>query len=348
MQTIAFVGGGTAGHVMPNLAIISAIGKDYNCVYIGCDGMEKELCEARGIPFHTIKAVKFRRDAILKNLAIPFKLASCVKSAKHVLAKVKPDLIFSKGGYASLPVVLAAKHIPVISHESDFSPGLCTKLAKRKSKYVLCAFESCAAKFKNGVHCGTPLRRELYAGAKQSRAALLSRYGLDGRKPVLTVVGGSSGAASVNEAVVAALPALLKHFDVIHVTGKNKQGGERAKGYTPVQFETDMGGLYSVTDVAVTRAGANALAELIALGVPALAIPLEKASRGDQLLNAEYFESKGAVKVLRESGMTAETLVAAVLDLYNRRSRYKAAQAEIEVDGTDKIAEIIKNTLKTK
>lgn len=343
MYTIAFAGGGTAGHVMPNLAVINALGSDFNCVYIGGDGIEKSLCVARGIPFYTINTVKLRRDAFFKNIAVPFKLNSCVKSAKKALAEIKPDLVFSKGGYAALPVVLAAKGIPVICHESDFSPGLATKLSKRKATRMLCAFEPCAKKLKNGEYCGAPLDPKLYE--KRDKKSALDKYGLSGKKPVLTVMGGSSGAQTLNEQTAAALPELLKIFDVIHVTGKNKKGGAPADGYCAVEFESDMPSLYSCTDIALTRAGANALAECIALKIPTVAVPLEKASRGDQLQNAEYYSGKGAVKVLRENDITPQTLVSVVTDAYNRKSGYISAMSAIDVDGTQRICDVIKECL---
>lgn len=342
MQTIVFAGGGTAGHVMPNIALINELKSDYNCVYVGGDGMEKNICLSRGIPFYSIKTVKLRRDAFFKNFAVPFKLSACVKSAKAALAEIKPQLVFSKGGYAALPVVLAAKDIPVLSHESDFSAGLATKLAKRKSKFVLCAFENCAQKFKNGLYVGTPLNQDLYRGASKKAA-----YGLNGNKPVLGVVGGSSGATAVNECTISALPELLKTFDVIHVTGKNKAGAPKQSGYCPVEFENNMKDLYATCDVVITRAGANALAECIALKVPTIAVPLEKASRGDQLQNAEYFKNKGAIKLLRESDMTPDTLAAAANAMYKDKFKYVAAMSAISVDGTARICGMIKELLAT-
>lgn len=347
MRTIAFVGGGTAGHVMPNLALIKALRREYACVYIGGDGMEKQLCLSRGIPFYTIKTVKLRRDAVFKNLAVPFKLSACVKSAKKVLDEIKPDLIFGKGGYAALPVILAAGKIPVISHESDFSPGLVTKLAKRKSKYVLCAFEPCAARFKNGIYCGTPLNPDLYSAATADKTAARKKLGLDGKKPTLAIIGGSSGAQTLNDRAAAALPELLKVFDVLHVVGKNKSGGAPQKGYTQIEFCDDMPSLYACCDVIVTRAGANALAECIALKIPALAVPLEKASRGDQLQNAEYYAGLSAIKVMRERDMSTQSLAAAALELYNCRSKYVDAMSALQIDGTEKICDIIRKTIET-
>lgn len=337
MKKIVFAGGGTAGHVMPNLAIIRALGNDYTCVYVGGDGMEKELCEKRSIPFYRIDAVKLRRDAFFKNFAIPFKLSSCVKKAKAVLEEIKPDLVFSKGGYAALPVVLAAKklNIPVLAHESDMSPGLVTKLSKNKAKRILCAFPPCADRFKNGAYVGTPLDKNLYCGTKKGL--------FDNKKPTLLIMGGSSGAASLNDATIKALPELLNDFYVVHITGKNKQGASAQPGYKSIPFCDDMPSLYAEADLAVSRGGANALAELIALNIPTLCVPLEKASRGDQIENAEYYKKKGAVKVLREENLQA--LPAAVKTLFNGRDRYKSAMQKLSVDGTDKICTMIKSYL---
>ncbi len=339
-KTILFCGGGTAGHVMPNLAIIEALGAQYRCVYAGGDGMEKDLCADRNIPFFHIDTVKLRRDAPLKNIGVPFKLGRCVKSARRVLDEVKPDLVFSKGGFAALPVVLAAKNIPVLAHESDMSPGLVTRLSKRRADRILCAFATCAAKFKNGELVGTPLSKKLYAGDR-SRADL----GFSGLKPVLLIMGGSSGAASLNAIAIKAVPELLKTFDIVHITGKRKPGAEECNGYKRIEFCNAMPDLYAAVDIAVTRAGANALSELIALKIPAIAVPLEKASRGDQLENARYFDDLGAVKMLRESDITERTFAAEVRRLYAERFKYKSAMSALSVDGTARICEIIREEL---
>lgn len=336
-KTIVFAGGGTAGHIMPNIALINELKFDYNCVYVGGDGMEKDICASRGIPFYRIDTVKFRRDKLLSNVTVPFKLRACVKQAKQVLSEIKPDLVFGKGGYAALPVVLASS-APVLCHESDFSPGLTTKLCRRKAAKVLCAFEPCAARFKNGLYVGTPLNQSLYRGIKDC-----AHYGLDGSKPIIAVVGGSSGAASVNAAVIEMLPELLKDYQIIHMTGKNKQGASERRGYSAVEFELDMARLYATADVIVTRAGANAIAECIALNKPTIAIPLEKASRGDQLQNAEYYGKLGAIKVLRERELML--LPAALKDIIDNKDKYTAAMRSLNVDGTKKIASIVKSTI---
>lgn len=340
MKKIVFVGGGTAGHIMPNMALIDELKSEYDCVYLGGSGMEKELCAKRGIEFFEIPTVKLRRDAIFKNIAVPFKLISCVSAAKKTLKSLSPDLIFSKGGYAALPAVLAAKplKIPLIAHESDLSPGIVTKLSRKRAKKILCAFEPCAEKFDNGYYVGTPLRRELYGVRTNAK----SRLGLSESKPVLLVMGGSSGATAINTCVLSALPELVKHYQILHITGKNKGGATAMSGYKPIEFCDDMPLVYSAADICLTRAGANALAELIALGIPCLAVPLEKASRGDQKENAEYYSKKNAIAVLSESEMTDKTLLAALDKLYSQRAEYKQAMTKINIDGRNKICNIIK------
>ncbi len=341
MIKIAFAGGGTAGHVMPNLAIIDALKKraDVQCVYIGGDGMEKELCKKRGLEFYRIDTVKLRRDAVFKNAAVPFKLRACVKTARRVLDEVRPDLIFSKGGYAALPVVLAAKDIPLLAHESDLTAGIVTKLSKRRAKMVLCSFEPLAQKFKNGEYVGAPLRSELFGAAK-------ARLGFGGNKPVLLVTGGSSGAAALNTAVVAALPVLTDTFDVVHITGKNKKGAPDSDCYKSMEFCDDMPGLYAACDIALTRGGANALAELIALEIPSVVVPLEKASRGDQIQNAEYYKARGAVDVLREENLRSDVLVQKLKAAYRNRAEYVSSMKKLKVNGTNRIVDIILDTVK--
>lgn len=342
MKKIVFAGGGTAGHIMPNIALIDELKSEFECVYVGTNGMEKDICAARNIPFFEIDAVKVRRDAFIKNFAVPFKLARSVSGAKKLLKSIAPDLVFSKGGYAALPVALAARSCKarLLVHESDLSAGLVTKLTAKRAEKSLFSFEPCAAKFKNGVYTGSPIRRELFAPRLRAK----EKFGFKGGKPMLLVVGGSSGAAAINECVKTAVPRITKKFNVLHITGKNKPVDFVCDGYKTLPFTDDMASVYAAADVAVTRAGANALAELISLRIPSLAIPLEKASRGDQIQNAEYYKSKGAILTLRESEMTPDSLTAAVLDLYKNRIAFASAMSELKVDGTKRICDIIRST----
>ncbi len=339
MKKIVFTGGGTAGHVTPNFALIDCLKGEYDCIYVGTNEIEKELCASRGVEFHEVPAQKFRRDAFFKNLLLPFKMRSCVKRAVETLREIEPDLVFSKGGYASLPAVLAAGKlkIPLLCHESDLSPGITTKISARRAKKVLCAFEPAASKFKNGIHVGTPLGAALLS-CKSRRTV--------NKKPRLLIMGGSSGAKTINDVLPTAVPMLTDKFDVVHIMGKNKGGEVTARGYEKIDFCFDMPKLYSTIDIAVSRAGANSLSELIALSIPTVAIPLEKATRGDQIQNAEYYEKKGALTVLRESNLTAESLVATVNQTYDSRDNIRAAiSAMPPVDGTRKIISIIKEIL---
>ncbi len=335
MKKIAFTGGGTAGHVMPNIALIDELKVEFECVYIGSDGQEKKLCLDRGIPFFELPCVKLRRDAFFKNFAVPFRLASSIKRAKALLGEIKPDALFSKGGYVALPASLAAPKlgIPLIVHESDFSPGLATKLTRKKAARTLAAFQPCAKKI-DGEYVGAPLRKSLYGGSKVKKSV-----------PRLLIVGGSSGAGAINDVAVKAAPELLKEFEIVHITGKNKAVAFSALGYRTLEFASDIASLYAQTDVAVSRAGANSLAELIALGIPTVAVPLEKASRGDQVQNAEYYEKLGAITVLRESDMTPDSLVRAVRAAYAEREKLIGAMKTVKVDGTDRICRIIREVV---
>ncbi|MCH5350829.1 MAG: undecaprenyldiphospho-muramoylpentapeptide beta-N-acetylglucosaminyltransferase [Clostridiales bacterium] len=342
MKKIVFTGGGTAGHITPNLALIDALKGEYTCVYVGTDGMEKELCEKRSIPFYEVPAVKFRRDAFFKNLLLPFKLSSCTKRAVKTLKEIKPDLVFSKGGYAALPAVLAANKlkIPVLCHESDLSPGITTKITSRRAQKVLCAFDSAAGKFKNGVHVGTPINVAILSCGRNRQI---------NKKPRLLIMGGSSGAKTINEVLYAALPRLTDRFDVVHITGKNKGGDFSALGYEKIEFCSDMPSLYKTVDIAVSRAGANSLSELLVLKIPTVAIPLEKASRGDQIQNAEYFGNKGALTVLRENVLSADSLIDAVTKTYDERESIRTSISRLPpIDGTKKIISIIKEVIESK
>ena len=288
MSTIVLTGGGTAGHCAPNLALIPYLKKDFDKIYyIGSkNGIEKDIIKKTDIPYFAVDTVKFKRDFSLSNLSIPFKLIRGTRSAGKFLDILRPDVVFSKGGYVALPVVLAAKKrkIPVVAHESDFTVGLANKISARYCKCTLTAFPETAKKVRRGVYVGNPLRKDLFT---MDKTAALSFYGLKGDKPVILVTGGSSGAKRVNDAVRAALPKLIKKFDVLHICGKGNIDKKTAyDGYKQIEF-TEMEKAYAVADICVSRAGSNTLFELLALNIPSLLIPLPKGvSRGDQVLNA--------------------------------------------------------------
>lgn len=332
MKRIVFTGGGTAGHVTPNIALFPEVKKaGYEISYIGSyEGIEKELVEKQGIPYYGISSGKLRRYFDPKNFSDPFKVIKGYFEAKKILKKIKPNIVFSKGGFVSVPVVMAAKHckIPCIIHESDITPGLANKLAIPSATKVCANFPETLKFLPEGkaVLTGSPIRAELFSG---NRLKGLDFCGFSTGKPVLLVIGGSTGAAAVNRAVRDLLPTLLQKFQVIHLCGKGKT--DEAFSNTPgyVQYEyisEELKDLFAAADVIVSRAGANAICELLALRKPNILIPLSAAaSRGDQLLNAESFERQGFSYVLKEESVTNETLLSAITTVYENRENYAEA-----------------------
>ena len=339
MKYLLFCGGGSAGHVVPNLAVMNELKYSYKLAYMGTCGIEKTLVSGAGYPFFEVDCPKLVRSLTLENFKIPMRLRKAEQEALKVLETEKPDLIFSKGGFASYPAVWAAHKlgIPALTHESDFSPGLTTKLVAKKCKFVLTSFPETAKLFPNGKHVGSPMRKELFRG---DRERALKKYSLSGERPVLLVLGGGSGSRAINEAVVKNLPALLKHWQILHLTGKN---GEEIgqSGYVRREFENDMGSAYAACDAVLCRAGSNTVFEVLALKKPALFVPLEKGSRGDQLQNALYFERRGLCKILRESELSALPNALSALQK-DEALRFSLSACEIE-NGTPKLIDLIKS-----
>jgi len=356
-KRIVLTGGGTAGHVTPNIAMLPRLREmGYEICYIGTyDGIEKKLIEEVGIPYYGISSGKLRRYFSLKNFSDPFRVMKGFSQAKKLMKELHPDVVFSKGGFVSVPVVLAAekKKIPVVIHESDMTPGLANKIALPKATRVCCNFPETAGTFPEGVATvtGTPIREELFHGD----AAMGKEFcHFDDSRPVLLIMGGSSGSASVNQAIWGALPELLKDFQVAHITGQGK-ADETKKG-TPgyIQFEyvkAELSDLFAAADVVISRAGANAICELLALHKPNVLIPLPLSqSRGDQILNAKSFEKSGYSKMLEEEKMTKDTLLQAVRDVYTRRDTYISAMQgsgdDAKKDSITMITEIIDSLVK--
>jgi len=329
MKKIILTGGGTAGHVTPNIALLPSLREaGFEPEYIGSyDGIEKKLIEEFEIPYHGIATGKFRRYADIKNLTDPFKVVKGYGEAVKLMKELKPDIVFSKGGFVSVPVVLAAKKckIPVISHESDMTPGLANKIAKPAATKICCNFpETVSLLPKNkAVLTGTPIRQELLQG---NRLTGLDFCGFNSSRPVIMVVGGSTGAVHVNNAVRAILPKLLEEFQVVHLCGKGKldENFNHTKGY--IQFEyvnKELRDVFAAADIVISRAGANAICELLALRKPNLLIPLSaKASRGDQILNAKSFAAQGYSLVLEEEDMNETTLYDKIKELYKNRYQF--------------------------
>ena len=318
MKHIILTGGGTAGHVTPNIALIPALQeKGYKISYIGSyNGIEKQLIEELGIPYYGIASGKLRRYFDLKNFSDPFRVIKGYFQAKSLMKKLKPDVVFSKGGFVTVPVVIAAgkRHIPAIIHESDMTPGLANKLCLPSAAKVCCNFPETVNNLPKdkAVLTGTPIRQELLHGNKEHARAYC---GFTSDKPVLLVIGGSLGAASVNENVRKILPELLKEFQLT--------------GYVQYEYvQEQLPDMFALADIVISRAGANAICELAALSKPNLLIPLSaKASRGDQILNARSFERQGYSMVLEEEEITEASLLEAIRKLYQERNKYIAAMS---------------------
>ena len=354
MKKIILTGGGTAGHVTPNLALLSSLReKGYEIRYIGSyAGIEKTLVEKAGIPYDGISSGKLRRYFDLKNFSDPFRVIKGYAQARKLLKKYRPDIVFSKGGFVAVPVVLAARHlhIPAIIHESDMTPGLANKLCISSATRVCCNFSETLSYLpaEKAVHTGCPIRSGLLSG---SRLAGLKYTGLSANKPVLLIIGGSLGAVAVNNAVRAALPELLAHFQIVHLCGKGHldESLEKTPGYIQYEYmDEPLKDLFAMADVVISRAGANAICELLALKKPALLIPLSlAASRGDQILNAKSYESKGYSMVLPEEEAGPERLVRDVLTLYENRSRYQQAMEQAEDrNAVEKIVSLIETCVR--
>ncbi len=335
MKKIVLTGGGTAGHVTPNIALLPHLKEaGYEISYIGSyDGIEKKLIGDFGLPYYGISTGKLRRYFSWKNFSDPFRVLKGFSEAKKALKKIRPDVVFSKGGFVSVPVVRAAAslHIPCIIHECDMTPGLANKLCIPVAQKVCCNFPETVSMLPadKAVLTGTPIREELFQGNK---AKGLSLCGFTDQKPVAMVIGGSLGAVHVNDLVRAALPELLKDFQVVHICGNGKldEALQGTVGY--IQFEyvkDDLKHLFAAADVVISRAGANAICELLALKKPNLLIPLPAAaSRGDQLLNARSYEAQGYSVVKEESELTPDILADTVRTLYQNRVSYVNTMAK--------------------
>lgn len=356
MKRIILTGGGSAGHVTPNIALIPQLKeKGYEIHYAGSyQGIEKDLIEPFGIPYHGISSGKLRRYFSLQNFSDPFRVLKGLAQARKLIRDLKPNVIFSKGGFVSVPIVLAGKqnHVPVIIHESDMTPGLANKIAIPCADKVCCNFPETLEHLpkEKAVLTGSPIRQELLSGNK---LAALNFCGFTPDKPVILVIGGSLGAVAVNNTVRAALPKLLESFQVIHLCGKGKMDETLAntKGYCQFEYIKDeLRDLFALTDLVISRAGANAICELLALRKPNLLIPLSaNASRGDQILNARSFERQNFSIVLEEEEANSETLLAAVQQLYERRDTYMNAMRDSSMqDSIGTIINLIEETaLKT-
>ena len=344
---IVLTGGGTGGHVIPNLSLLPELKKHFDEIYyLGGDGIEKELVKNYpDIKFVEIPTCKRNKSCKICNLALPFKLLSCVHKIKKVLKKINPDVVFSKGGYVSLPVCVASYllKIPVVSHESDMTMGKANKVIYKLSSKMCTTFEKTSENLDKAVCTGSPIRESLGKGQKEIG---LKMTGLKDDLPFVLVTGGSTGAEKLNEAVFSSLPTLTKKYNIIHLVGKNKGRKINSPHYFQMEFCSNIEHLFSTADVIVSRAGSNAICELLYLKKPMLLIPLpkSKSSRGDQVDNAKYFEEKGLARVLYQENLSPATLEKNIDYLFSHKTKI----SNIYSNGNKNIVNVILNVIKNK
>ena len=348
-ESIVLTGGGTAGHITPNINLISGLKNHFkNIYYIGSSGLEKKLIKnANLVPFYEISSTKLIRGKFFANLLIPFKLLKAIKEAKKILKNLKPNIVFSKGGYVSVPVVLAASKlkIPIVCHESDLTMGLANKICSKKAKAVCTTFAKTASLLKNGVHTGTPLAKEL-----TNSSSALSRQKLkipQGRK-MLLITGGSLGSVAINNACFNIAEYSNKNYEVFHVVGKGNLNNKiNLAHYHQIEFANNMPTLISAADYVISRAGSNTIFELAASQKPMLLIPLPKgASRGDQVENAKYFCENGFAIMLSQESLNPQNLINNIEKLAKNAEKIKnSLKNACFKDGTSAIINVIlKNT----
>lgn len=316
MATIILTGGGTAGHIIPNLALLDELRKFFDSIhYIGGDGMEKELVKKENIPFHSTANVKFDRTNILKNIQIPYMLTKGISEAKKIMSLLKPDVVFSKGGYVTLPACFAAKSlkIPVVIHESDYSMGLANKIVKPFAKKILTSFEETDG----GEYIGNPIRTEILRGDKNRIIPFLD---LDLNKKTILIMGGSLGSESINNVVYKGIAKLTANYNIVHISGKNGNMEIKYKNYNQLSYTDKIADYFALADCIISRAGANTLCEAAALGKHNIVIPLPKGnSRGDQMDNALSFEKRGMVEILLQEDLYVESLMHKINNIWNKK-----------------------------
>ncbi len=342
-------GGGSAGHVTPNLALapkLKALG--YEIQYIGTkDGIERSIIEKEKIKYHIISSGKLRRYFDVKNFTDPFKVLKGILQAMLIMKKEKPNIVFSKGGFVAVPVVIAAylNKIPVIAHESDMTPGLANKISATYCTKVCVTFPESKNKIKDNkaVVTGTPIREELLKGSR-----ILGRKicGFLDEKPILLIIGGSLGSKIINDVVRNDIDKLLLKYNIAHICGKGNldQSLMRKKGYKQFEYiSEELPHVMNGADIVISRAGANAIFELLALKKPNLLIPLsKKSSRGDQILNASSFEKCGYSMVVDEEKLNEKTLLVKLDEVYENRNKYINNMEKSSIkNGVEEIVKLI-------
>lgn len=352
MSKIILTGGGTGGHILPHLSLKNDLKKSFETIiYIGTnEGLEKEIITRESdIIFESISAFKLDRSKIFSNFLLPFKVFGSINQAKKLLKKHKPDVIFSKGGFVSVPVCIAGRmlKIPVVSHESDLTMGLANKIIYCFCNTFCTTFEKTSKNLKKGVFTGSPIRKEILNGSKEKGYNLT---GVDPTRPTLLVMGGSTGALKLNEALYSALPTLLKTFNIVHIVGKNKGDKTKVyKNYCQIEYCYNIEDIFAICDMVISRAGSNAIYEFLTLSKPMLLVPLPKdASRGDQIDNAKYFEELGYSKTLLQEDITTGKLIKEIEYVFKNKDSYisKMKNASNLKNGTENIYKEILKSIK--
>lgn len=336
-KKIVFTGGGTLGHVMPNIYLFKELQKNYDCFYIGSCGIEKNKIKDL-MPYYEISSAKLDRGKWLTNFKIPFVLFRAILEAKKILKKIKPDVIFSKGGYVALPVCIVGRmlKIPIVSHESDSSFGLANKLILKLCN-VMCVNFKELENNKKIIYTGPILGTEFDSDKRD-----VSKLNLDTNKPTMLIIGGSLGSKLINKNICVNLAHLLKDFNIIHITGKNNREVESYANYNSFEMVDDIVNLYNIADFVVGRSGAGVTAECFYKQLPMLLIPLENGStRGDQVLNAEFYVKLGVAKILREKDLNSKILLKEIYSFYGEIAKYKKKYKDNKINGRKKVIDII-------
>jgi UDP-N-acetylglucosamine--N-acetylmuramyl-(pentapeptide) pyrophosphoryl-undecaprenol N-acetylglucosamine transferase len=351
LKKILLTGGGTAGHVTPNIALLPRFRVlNYEVHYAGTrNGIEKELILKEGVPYHNLSAGKLRRYFDLKNLTDIFRIFIGFIQSFFLVVRLRPDVVFSKGGFVSCPVVWASWLLrkPVIIHESDITPGLANRLSIPFARKICFSFPETAKYLPGGkgVHTGLPVRRSLFSGSIDEGRRLC---GFTDNKPVIMVIGGSQGSRTINQAIESSLDHLLKEFNICHICGKGGLTKERS-GYRQFEYvNEELPHLFALADLVISRSGATTLFELLALRKPSLLVPLAtNASRGDQILNAESFKKQGFSEILRQENLTPQTLVESIESAFAKRSAMiSAMEKSSSENGVDSVMKAIESVVK--
>ena len=344
MKKIVFTGGGTLGHVMPNMYLMDEL-KEFEHFYIGSNGIEKKYVKDRLKNYYEIPTIKLVRGKVFKNFKIPFVLFSSILKAKKILKDINPDVIFSKGGYVSLPVCIAGRmlKIPIIAHESDASFGLANKIILKLCTKMCVNFKSLQSKNKKIIYTGPIFSRDYERKTKEC-----SKLKLDENKKTILIVCGSLGSKKINDNIFAILKDLLNNFNVIHITGKGHNKIKSYANYNSFEMADDMVNLYNIADFVVGRSGAGVTAECYFKNLPMILIPLEnKASRGDQVLNAKYYQQIGVAQIIKESELNPTVLYNVILNFANDISKYSSQYGRVyQTNGKERIIQEIRKSIK--